>query len=216
MATSRRFILEVLVDTVTVSEFPKRESISMRDVRLSVSLSEFPVVHIKPSPLIPQTPSLGDSILFGGAGKLCEFSLSKSDLVAATFSLLLLKEIPSINDHLILCMTAPVSFRELLLSLPSCSPQPFVKRQFLFLDGRGSVDIFIRVSAVQPEVVAKTSRRNLSMHATSRTRPATAVQRSTEIAEPPKIPLEPLLSPKQPKSPRMSYGGLRKRAPIIY
>ena len=211
--SGRKFRLELLVDSVTVNELPNKDSILTRDVRLSIALSEFPVVHIKPSPVIVQSPSLGETVLFGGAGKLCEFSLPKSQLASATLSVLFLKEVPSINDHLILCMTPPMSFRELILSLPSCSPQPYVKRQFQFIDNRGTCDIFVRISADEPEVIQKTSRLFHTVTPKSRSRPKTAIEHS-----PAKSPRnDPLItSPKGKRSPAITYGGLRKRVPIIH
>jgi hypothetical protein len=215
MTSGRKFILEVIVDTVKLVDLPDKDSILTSDVRLTIALSELAVVHIKPSPVIVQSPSLPDTVLFGGAGKLCEFSSTKSELSSATLSVLFLKEIPSINDHLILCMTPPLSFRELILSLPSCSPQPMVKRRFEFLDGRGSCEVYIRVSSETSEMKSENPRLTQSLHATSHQRPKNSHQSISARSETISAIANSVSSPKSFKSPKMTYGGLRKRASII-
>jgi hypothetical protein len=198
MATaSRRFVLEILVDTVTVGDIQKKESILSSDVRLSIALSDFPIVHIKPSSLVHNNNSLEDRLVFGGSGKLCEFSMKKPEVESSYLTILLLKEITSLNDYLILCMTAPISFHELLLSLPSCSPQPFVKRQFEFIDNRGCCEIYIRLSTVEPSRSIRKTPRPVS------TRPS-----------PPERPQTPKQPPKKQDS--MQYGGFRNRPSIIH
>jgi hypothetical protein len=117
----RKFTLEVLVDTVTIRGI--KEPVQTSDLRLSIGLSELPVVHIKPSPFSVQPEVVQDgTVLFGGSGKLCEFTMTKTELACATISILVVKELVTLNDHLILCLTPPLSFRDLVMSLPNCSP----------------------------------------------------------------------------------------------
>ena len=217
--TRRQFILELLVDTVTLTGLP--EPLLMSDIRLSIGLSELPVVHIKPAFSNPSSSIQSGTIPFGGSGKLCEFTMSKSELDAANLTILVLKDIPSINDHLILCMTAPVSFRDLILSLPSCVPQPFVRRDFTFVDNKGSCSVYIRVTNPAPlhhesqsTLVVRTARPATRPQSIVRT-PSTPMNTTrrvhvSELTQPMVPPVEPLL-------PRpMPYGGLRNRRPILH
>ena len=196
--TSRRFVLEVLVDTITINDLSTKESILAGDVRLSFALSDFPVVHIKPSPAVPNDTPLRDKIAFGGSGKLCEFSMKKPELESSHITVLFLKEISTIKDHLILCMTAPIPFQQLLLSLPSCSPQPFVKRRFEFIDNRGSCELFLRISTIDPTPIRRTTA-------------ARVVAKKLEISsEKPPSPV-----PMRSRS-KINYGGFKNRPSIIH
>jgi hypothetical protein len=217
-ATKRKFILELLVDTVTLTGLP--EPLLIGDIRMSVGLSELPVVHIKPAFSDPRSSIHSGTIPFGGSGKLCEFSMSQSELEAANLTLLVLKDIPTINDHLILCMTAPVSFRDLILSLPSCVPQPFVRRDFTFVDNKGNCSVYIRVT--NPVALCHGSQSTLLRTARPATRPLSIVRTpSTPMNTTRRVHVQEFMQPAVPSPdpilPRpMPYGGLRNRPSILH
>lgn len=210
MKSQRRYVLELIVESIRL--IPGNEDMSPRDIRLSVALTDFPVVHIAPRD-IEFTISDG-TIPFGMTGKLCEFALSRAQLESTNLLLFALREITTVNDHVILTMTAPISLRDLILSLPSGPDQastPFAKRKFAFIDNTGECEVMLRVSSPPP--VPK---------------PVRSVQRSSRKTPLPVSPPKPTPTVKQlaesvtkeiediaVTSYRQSYGGLRKRTPII-
>jgi hypothetical protein len=213
----RRYVLEVLADIVTLAEpHTAKEPVLIGDVRLSFCLSDFPVLHIKPSASIPLDSELGRFARFGGAGKLCELHLSKGDFERINITFLFLKEIPSISDYLILCMTAPISFRDVVLSLPSCKPQPYVKRRFEFIDGRGSCEVFLRLTAVEPPAVIRRLGPTGATLTSGRDRGTSATfQESRAKIEEQSHDEQKKLSSSPRGKRQVIYGGLKNRTPFI-
>ena len=203
------------MDTVTIRGI--KEPVQTSDLRLSIGLSELPVVHIKPSPFSVQPEVVQDgTVLFGGSGKLCEFTMTKTELACATISILVVKELVTLNDHLILCLTPPLSFRDLVMSLPNCSPQPFVKRDYAFVDDRGDCSLYFRVTVADTLPKAKVSH-------LSATQPVRNSRRNHSIIHTPILHEHPRDAPPTPRPsttptmrPQMNYGGLRSRTPLIH
>ena len=214
----RKFTLEILVDTVTIRGI--KEPVQTSDLRLSIGLSELPVVHIKPSTFSVQPQVVQDTtVLFGGSGKLCEFTMTKAEFACATISILVVKELVTLNDHLILCLTPPHSFRDLVMSLPNCCPQPFVKRDFAFVDDRGHCSLYFRVTV-------EDSRQNPRLTHLSATQPVRHNKRNQSIINTPILhglhesPRDAPLLPRPSSAPTtrspMTYGALRSRTPLIH
>ena len=148
-----RFVLELVVDSITCHT-PELINTPACDLRLSLALSDYPVVHITPRLPDPSLIFQGDppfTAQFGGAGKLCEFTMTKAALDSYNLILMLLKDIHAIDDYLIITMTAPIGIKELIFSLPNAAPNrdtPFVKRTFSFIDGLGECDVLLRFTRV--------------------------------------------------------------------
>ena len=156
MAESKRQCsLQIVVDSVDLNREGPGDCIAS-DLRLSVSLSSFPIVHVAPRKVhIPEGDqvTVSDhepfrSVAFGGAGKSCTFLSNRSFLEVGQVVFLLVRRIDAFDDYLILTMTSPTSFRDLSLSLPSSSEDydpPFVSRRFEFLDNMGSCEVRLRL-----------------------------------------------------------------------
>ena len=186
----------------------------LNDMRLSISLSDFPILHISPRLPVLETNDTDQVVLFNGSGKLWEFNTTRSAFDKLNMVLLFLKEVSSINDHLILAMTPALSVRDLLLSLPSGNDYPLARRNIEFLDGKGSCDILIRmirlphISQGKQKLLTIRSKSSPSKHNETET-----LTRKTEDQV-----HKTSLSRREPKPDvggRLLYGGFRKRNPLI-
>lgn len=213
------FVLELVIDRIVC---PKAvlESAADNDVRLSISLLDFPVVHIAPhTKAADLRREVGcevsnHEIHFNGAGKLCEFPMSKTMLETGNITLLLLKEITTLNDHLILAITHPIGIQELLLSLPSGNTARLAQRTVHFIDNKGYCEVRIRLTKKQklPEKL--------------QSRPAEPAVKAMHAVKPVLRDVDPVpivkadMKPEEPisqqsHSPSTSYGGFRKRNSLI-
>jgi hypothetical protein len=217
--TQRRYILELAVESVRIPSCVT--DVNPNDIRLSFGLTDFPVIHV--APLVPTANVEDNTISFGMAGKLCEFSLTRSQLESTNIVFLLLREVTTVNDHVVLAMTAPVLFRDLVLSLPSgpCqSSKPFAKRKFQFIDSDGECEVMLRVSN-PPESGKRIRFERQSVRKTN----ALPVNQGANPSESP----SPSVKAKQlsdsithqikeigaNSSTHQHYGSLRKRTPLI-
>lgn len=221
----RSFIFEIVADSILIKG-ETVESVPTSDLRLSIAMADLPVIHIHPRENHELTDELGmKRICFGGTGKLCEFSMSKRDLESQNLVLLLLKEVSAISDFLILTMTAPLSLRDLILSLPSSNlgdreAVPFAARTFSFIDGMGCCSVRLRLTASLRETHRK------AQTETSHRLHRPIQRKSCETDNPPDVPPPPptinqLIEAKsqeicsQNSQNLTKYGRLRQRSPLI-
>jgi hypothetical protein len=170
--SKRQCSLQILVDTIQLNQKDTGKFI-LSDLRLSISLSSFPIVHVAPGSVDAtetKTVSVDEqqetrNVEFGGSGKSCTFLSDRSFLQTGKIVFLLVKRIDAFDDYLILAVTSPIHFRDLSLSLPSSSDNyepPFVSRRFEFLDDMGSCQLRVRLvkaprrSARSPQKIKST------------------------------------------------------------
>ena len=166
--TRREYSLELLVDDVSViGGFP--DDVRASDLRISIALSRYPIVHIEPicrnsdgcvSRADEKFIPFGDpKMSFGGSGKACAFQMDRYLSETAMLVFLLVRHVDALCDHVILGMTEPLRFRDLCLSLPSCSDgaaPPYVTREFKFLDNFGSFNARVRLQHINRKIVRPT------------------------------------------------------------
>lgn len=224
----KHFVFEVVADLVAVRA-QIIDEIPAADLRVSLALADLPVIHISPKGLpnvLPNAEGL-KTVNFGGNGKLCEFAMNKQDLETQNLVLLLLKEVSTINDFLILTMTAPISIRDLILSLPSSNmgereAVPFVARRFSFIDETGTCSVRIRFTASLHDSMRKSQlQTTLRLHS-SKPKESTMGDEPSEFQPPPTIN-QLIEETSQQISPStlttrstIKYGGLHRRSPIIH
>jgi hypothetical protein len=213
------FVLELVIDRIVCLK-AVLEGAADNDVRLSISLLDFPVVHIAPHTKSTNLRSVVGSegstqeILFNGAGKLCEFTMSKTMIGSGNITLLLLKEITTLNDHLILAITHPIGIQELLLSLPSGNTAPFAQRTVHFIDNKGYCEVRIRLTKKQKQPDKLQSRpAKPAVKAMHAVKPVLRDVDPVPIVKADMKPEEPISQ--QSHSPSTSYGGFRKRNSLI-
>lgn len=138
-----QYIMEVVVKEMSLAT----KTIS-EDMRLSVSLVNFPIVHIIPR-----------GIAFAGSGKRLEFRLSKTALEKQEFRLIVCRHIPELDDYLVMGTTSKVSLRDILIHQAmgeeDSKSGTYYTQTLNFQDGIGYVIIQTRLILKAPPPLSK-------------------------------------------------------------
>jgi len=222
--SKHEYSLQVVVDSVEI-QADKLGYVQQSDLRLSISLGRYPILHVAPmattigEPVTTPEPANETGTLldvpFNGSGKSCTFIMNKTLVETARIVFLLVKKVDALNDHLILAMTSPITFQELALSLPSSSGNiepSFVARRFPFLDGMGACELRIRLVHVTRKVVRVT-----------KSHPQLPPRLITKVAGqlPPDLVVSAEIVQADPQEPQKEnacipkYGNMKNRNPVI-
>jgi hypothetical protein len=208
------YIFEIAIDGVTFQSSTMTGT-HLMDLRLSISLSDFPILHITPRSPTQSNRGCSETLVhFNGSGKLCELKITKPAFDNLNMVLLFLKEVSSIDDYLILAMTPAIRIRDLILSLPSGNDVPYARRSFAFLDEKGSCDALVRIRRID------NTHQKRNLRPTARSNPPRSIA-DAKVNSPikPKDDI-PKLHKGEPKpddleNKSLLYGGFRKRNALI-
>ncbi len=196
-SASNTYIMEVAVKDLSVPS-----TTITNDIRLSVSLQHFPVVHIEPK-----------GIEFRGSGKRMEFRMSKEGLQQEGFRVLLCRYIPELDDHLVIGTSDSISLRDILLNqthiLRDTHVPEFAVYSMDFRDGIGNATLVVRVFLKEPSL-SRTMPRLMSNQQRLQRVPIAA--RSPHIDTPnPEPPIPPEKQLKMNRT-KFDYGNFQQRA----